>query len=124
MNERMQDKIKNVLTALHMMCALVIVTSCYTVLRLELSAEQMEDGNPHWQAVSNVIANLAVGSWSLLVLTAIIVAAKRLLPMSEGLRRLVYALLAPPFYYWVARIVVAEWYFTFVSDESKSAFFR
>lgn len=120
----MEDKIRNVFIALHVMCGLVIVTSCYTVLRLELSAEQMEEGDPHWQAMSNVIANLALGSWSLLVLTAIIVAAKKLLPMSEGLKRLLYALLAPPFYFWVARMVVAEWYFTFVSDETKSAFFR
>ena len=120
----MEDKIRNVSIALHVMCGLVIVTLCYTVLRLELSAEQMEEGDPRWQAMSNVIANLAVGSWSLLVLTAIIVAAKRLLPMGKGLRRLVYALLAPPFYFWVARIVVAEWYFTFVSNETKSVFFR
>ncbi len=120
----MEDKIRNVLIALHVMCGLVIVILCYTLFRLELSAEQMEDGDRHWQAMSNVIANLALGSWSLLVLTAIIVAAKRLLPMSEGLKRLVYALLTPPFYFWVARIIVAEWYFTFVSDETKSAFFR
>lgn len=120
----MEDKIRNALIVLHVMCGLVIVTLCYTLFRLELSTEQMGDRDPHWQAMSNVIANLALGSWSLLVLTALIVAAKRLLPMSEGLKRLVYALLAPPFFFWVARIAVAEWYFTLVSDETKSAFFR
>lgn len=120
----MANKIRNVLIALHVMCGLVIVTVCYTGLRLELSTEQMEEGDPNWQAMTDVTAYLAVGSWSLLVLTAIIVAVKRLLSMSEGLKRLVYALLAPPLYFWVARIFVAEWYFTFVSDETKSAFFR
>lgn len=120
----MADKIRNVLIALHVMCGLVIVTVCYTGLRIELSAEQMEEGDPNWQAMTDVMANLAVGSWSLLVLTAIIVAAKRLLPMSEGLKRLVYALLAPLLYFLVARIFVSELYFTFVSDETKSAFFR
>jgi len=58
----------------------------------------MEEGDPNWQVMTDTIANLAVGSWSLLVLTAIIMAVKRLLPMSVGLKRLVYALLAPPFY--------------------------
>ena len=120
----MADKIRNLLIALHVMCGLVIVTGCYAGLRLELSAKGMDGGDPKWEAMTDVIANLMAGSWGLLVLTAIIVAAKRVFPVSEGLKRLVYALLAPLLYFWVARIFVSEWYFTFVSDETKSAFFR
>ena len=68
----MADKIRNVLIALHVMCGLIIITVCYTGIRLESSAEQMEKGDPKWQATTDVIANLALGSWGLLILTAII----------------------------------------------------
>lgn len=119
----MAAQTRKLLTGLHVMCGLLIVAACYANIRLEVSAQWMEEGDPKWHAMTDVTANLMLGSWGLLVLTAIIVAVKRIFPVCEGLKRLVYALLAPPFYFYVARVFVAEWYFTFVSAETRSAFF-
>lgn len=119
----MAAQIRKLFTALHVMCGLLIIAACYAGLRLEVSAQWMEKGDPKWHAMTDVTATLMLGSWGLLVLAAIIVAAKGVFPVREGLKRLVCALLAPPFYFGVARIFVAEWYFMFVSAETRSAFF-
>jgi len=104
----MVNKIKYLLIALHVLSAFLIAVWTYTYFRYALIEKGLNAEDPKWGALAQMMGGLVLGVWGMIVLIAIIATIKQTSPRRKSAKRLVIALLGPPFYYMVASIYIPE----------------